>query len=94
MHIFIVQGGGGVGARHTIVIQTPDHLQELRDSDIDKISVNHQGCHSMPQYDKPGRIISSNPTRLEGSDGGSASRLLRRLEQSWRMYHALWLSPK
>eukprot|EP00961_Rhodomonas_salina_P062035 832903-Rhodomonas_salina.1 len=27
-------------------------------------------------------------------DGGSAARSIRRLEQSWRMYHALWLSPK
>eukprot|EP00961_Rhodomonas_salina_P235087 3177351-Rhodomonas_salina.1 len=33
------------------------------------------------------------PTPLQ-CDGGSATRSLRRLEQSWRIYHALWLSPK
>eukprot|EP00961_Rhodomonas_salina_P255733 3456073-Rhodomonas_salina.1 len=27
-------------------------------------------------------------------DGGSAARSLRLLEQSWRMYSTLWLSPK
>eukprot|EP00961_Rhodomonas_salina_P188769 2547491-Rhodomonas_salina.2 len=71
MLIFIVQGGGGVGARHTIA-----------------------GRHGMPPYDKPCRIISSNPTRLEGREEGSVARRLRRIEQSCRMYHALWLSPK
>eukprot|EP00961_Rhodomonas_salina_P059397 797700-Rhodomonas_salina.2 len=40
------------------------------------------------------RVIRVRPLARDlwtATVGGSAARRLRRLEQSWRMYHALWL---
>eukprot|EP00961_Rhodomonas_salina_P196061 2646624-Rhodomonas_salina.1 len=51
-------------------------------------SSRHASIRQAPQN------LKIDPALLEGSDGGSAARSLRWLEQSWRRYHALWLSPK
>eukprot|EP00961_Rhodomonas_salina_P247206 3339919-Rhodomonas_salina.1 len=92
----MVLGGGGVGARlgpgikHSATISGSGVRGGRYSASQQRQNINRLGASRHASIRQASHNLKRDPALLEGGDGNQP---LQRLEQSLRMYHALWLSP-